>query len=195
MPDAPAHDTWSVLVMDLYHYMDPDEETVVSGFASWDEARAYARARTWSSVEELRKPGMSAEELKHAWWSFGETALVIGAPHYSATDEIDYFVANQASPEQIEWTTPSRRAPVARESPMSMSESDARRIAQDWLAQDVGPECVPWPGGTYGAFGPPGEYFVFPYLPARLGHVVCGSFFVAVHKTSGKVYDLGCVGD
>jgi len=181
--------------MDLYHYMDPDEETVVRGFASWDEARAYARARTWSSVQELRTPGISSAELKRQWWTFGETALVIGAPHYSASDEIDYFVANEPTPEQIDWTAPGQRTSAMQAPSVALSESDARRIAQDWLAQNVEPKSVPWPGGTYGTFGAPDEYFVFTYLPARLGNVLCGSFFVAVHKTSGKVFDLGCVGD
>ncbi len=110
MQDAPAQKTWAVLVMDLFHYMDPEEETLVSGFAIWEDARDYARARTWSSVQELREPGMGAEKLKVQWWSFGETAIVVGEPHYSATDEIDFFLSHEPTAMQIDWTRIASRA-------------------------------------------------------------------------------------
>jgi len=109
MQDGSAQKTWSVVVMDLFHSMDPDEETLVGGFPSWESARDYARARTWSSVHELREPGMSADKLKSQWWLFGETVMVVGDPHYSATDEIDFFVANQPTATQIDWVEIARR--------------------------------------------------------------------------------------
>ena len=48
-----------VIVMDLFHYQDPEHELEVSGFATPEAARAYAEARVRDSVEEFRRPGIS----------------------------------------------------------------------------------------------------------------------------------------
>jgi hypothetical protein len=58
---------YGVLVMDNAHYMDQDEEKIVSGFATLDEAVAYATNRVSSSLEELYKAGMSKRELTELW--------------------------------------------------------------------------------------------------------------------------------
>ena len=106
----PEQKTYSVLVTDLFHYMDKEGATLVDGFSTWEDARAYARARTWSSVQELRTQGMGLDELKQRFLIFGETAMVIGGQNYSAWDDIDYFIANEPRPEEADWSAIGRRA-------------------------------------------------------------------------------------
>ena len=109
MPDTTAPKTWEVYVMDLFHSHDSGEHRWVSGFSTREDACDYARARTWSSVQELCEPGMTAEALKQQWWMFGESASVSGEPHYSGADEIDYFVANA----KIDWIVDSNGVAAA----------------------------------------------------------------------------------
>lgn len=92
---------WSVLVIDMFHY-DPDEETAVRGFRTPEAAKEYARRRTRDSLEELRKPDVTAEELRKMWYSFGEDCLVIGGD-YAGLSELDFFIANPATPEERDW--------------------------------------------------------------------------------------------
>jgi hypothetical protein len=40
---------------------------------------------------------------------FGESVSVMGEPHYSGYDEIDFFVANEPSSAQMVWTDPAGR--------------------------------------------------------------------------------------
>ena len=100
--------SYSVLVMDLFHFMDKKEEALETGFPTWEAARCYARARTWSSVQEHRKEGLSADEVKRLWMAFGESAIVIGGPHYSAKDDIEYFLEHEPSPEETDYSKIAR---------------------------------------------------------------------------------------
>jgi len=86
--------TYSVLLIDNAHYMDPETERVVDGFATLDEAIAFARNRVRSSIEELRSPGISKTDLRKLWLIYGENASVIGGD-YSGGNEVDYLIEHQ----------------------------------------------------------------------------------------------------
>ena len=85
---------FSVLIIDNAHYMEPETERVVDGFATLDEAIAFAKKRVRASVEELRSPGISKTDLRKLWLIYGENAIVIGG-NYSGADDVDYFIANR----------------------------------------------------------------------------------------------------
>lgn len=99
---------YAVLVIDMYDY-DEESEVVVGDFPSFETAREYARRRTRDSVEELRKPGESNEDLGGMWGLFGEDCLVVGAkpdrpdPLYTGYSELDFFVQHPASEEERDW--------------------------------------------------------------------------------------------
>lgn len=94
-------ETFNVLVLDMFHYMDEDEEIEVGGFATRELAREYARRRTRDSIEELRPPG-STENVRSLWYSFGEDCVVVG-DGYCGGHELDFFIANPATEEERDW--------------------------------------------------------------------------------------------
>ena len=100
---TPMTGPYSVLVFDMAHTHD-DGEHVVSGFATLDDARLYARRRTRASVEELRKPGLADAELRRLWYLYGEDCKVMG-DGYSGADDLDRFIAEPARGGDIDWTT------------------------------------------------------------------------------------------
>ena len=85
---------FSVLIIDNAHYMEPETERVIDGFATLDEAIAFAKKRVRDSVEELRSPGISKTDLRKLWLLYGENTTVIGG-HYSGTDDVDYFIEHR----------------------------------------------------------------------------------------------------
>ncbi|MGX5840831.1 hypothetical protein ACWGTI_08930 [Mesorhizobium sp. ArgA1] len=60
----PGEPPFAVLVFDMAKTGEPDGEQLISGFATLDAATSYAIARVRASVEELRKPGIAAAELR-----------------------------------------------------------------------------------------------------------------------------------
>ena len=92
----------------MFHH-DPDDDMIVRGFATFDAAREYARRRARDSLEELRKAGITDEELRRMWYSFGEDCLVIGGDYASVSD-LDFFVANPATTEERDWRAMEREA-------------------------------------------------------------------------------------
>jgi hypothetical protein len=82
--------------------MDEDEETLVTGFPSFEIAREYARRRTRDSLEEQRESSANAADLRDRWFSFGEDCLVIGGG-YAGNSELDFFIGNPASPQETDW--------------------------------------------------------------------------------------------
>lgn len=95
--------TWSVVVIDMYHYMDPEDgERIIEGFLRQEDAIEYARRRTRCSLEEQRSGAKNAEDLRSRWFAFGEDCLVPGTG-YKGLDDLDDFIANPATPEEIDW--------------------------------------------------------------------------------------------
>ena len=82
---------YSVLIIDMAHYQEPDSEKVITGFVTEEEAIVYARRRVRDSLTELRKPNQSKEELRQLWAIYGEDALVIGTG-YTVSDELDILL-------------------------------------------------------------------------------------------------------
>ncbi len=88
---------YSVLVVDMARYADPEGERAVGGFETFEAAKAYARHLVRRSVEDLRAPGQPAGELRRLWHLFGEDALVVGgAERYAGSHELDYFIGHPA---------------------------------------------------------------------------------------------------
>lgn len=87
-----------VRIMDLSGGNGSDPVEVVRGFSSLAHANAFARRRVRDSVEVCRAPGMSAAEVRDAWFAFGEDAVVDGAAEgaWSSGAELADFVAHPA---------------------------------------------------------------------------------------------------
>lgn len=91
--------SWEVTTFDMYDY---GSKTYVGGFPTFELAREYARRRTRDSLEELRPQSTDAEDLKQRWILFGEDCIVVPGP-YSGKAELDFFIANPATPEERDW--------------------------------------------------------------------------------------------
>ena len=105
--------SYSVLIIDMYHYQDSDGESTVDGFPSFELAREFARRRVRDSVEECRKPGQNRKRLREQWHMFGEDALVTGGERYSGRDELDFFIDHPATAEERDWKAIKRLAGIA----------------------------------------------------------------------------------
>ena len=99
--DSPADHEFSVIVFDMAHTGEPDAERIVHGFGSLAEARAYAEARVRSSVEELRKRGIAAAELRILWFLYSEDCKVIGDT--AGSTDIDLYIAVPVAPSECVW--------------------------------------------------------------------------------------------
>lgn len=96
-------ESFSVLIIDMYNH-DPAGDYVIGGFPTFALAKEFARRWVRGSVEELRRPGQSQDELRRLWFMFGEDASVLGGePHYAGSHELDYFVAHPATRDERDW--------------------------------------------------------------------------------------------
>ncbi|GEM_PF-3206652 len=96
---------YAVIVCDLFNRHEPDHEVAVLGFPSRELAVEYARRRTWSSVEQMREPGLSREEVRRRWQALGEDCRVVGPEGviYVASAELDRFLEHPIPPERRDW--------------------------------------------------------------------------------------------
>ncbi|RME42703.1 MAG: hypothetical protein D6791_17135 [Chloroflexi bacterium] len=97
--------SYTVIVCDMFHYADPEHEIEVPGFPTGEAAIEYARRRVRSSLEALRKPGQTPEELRHLWYTFGEDCRVVGPEGvvYRASEELERFIRHPATPEACDY--------------------------------------------------------------------------------------------
>lgn len=95
--------TYAVSIIEMSRYQDGDDGYTISGFPSFEMAREFARRWVRDSIEELRRPGTSGEELRKVWTIFGEDAVVIGDEYYAGSQEMDFFIANPATPQERDW--------------------------------------------------------------------------------------------
>ena len=103
MAFVPDEREWAVLVMDLGRHQDPEGETLVEGFPTYQQAKEYAKRRTRASVEEVRGQVLSPELIRSHWMAFGESCLVVGED-YRASEEIEFFIWHRPnSPEELDW--------------------------------------------------------------------------------------------
>lgn len=93
---------YNVVIREMSKAESPDEEWVAGEFDALDTAKEFARRWVRDSVEALRRPEQSPEELRKQWALFGDDAVVEGAG-FSASSELDAFVATPATPEQRDW--------------------------------------------------------------------------------------------
>ena len=100
---------WSVCVIDMFSYQEPDGDFEITGFADEATATEYARRRTRDSLESLRKEATSDEDLRQRWFSFGEDCLVMGGS-YKGLSELAHFIKHPATESEHNWAalTPSR---------------------------------------------------------------------------------------
>ena len=96
---------YSVIVCDLFHAHEPDHETWIPGFPTRELAIEYARRRTWTSVDQMREPGLSPQEIRRRWLAMGEDCRVVGPEGvvYMARAELDTFLAQPPPPERRDW--------------------------------------------------------------------------------------------
>ena len=105
--------TYSVLVIDMYHY-DSESNFSIKGFPTLELAKEFARRWTRDSLEELRKPGQTKEELRKQWFTFGEDAMVVGGD-YSGYSELDFFIDHPATKEERDWQSIEKAAGIEEE--------------------------------------------------------------------------------
>jgi hypothetical protein len=98
----------SVLVIDMSHYQEAGSEMLISGFVAREEAIEYARRRVRASLEELRTANQTPEALRRLWAIYGEEAIVVGA-NYSASSELDHFIAQPATEAEGDWRAIEKR--------------------------------------------------------------------------------------
>lgn len=101
---------YSVLVIDNFH-LDPEEDYIIDGFPTLELAKEFARRRTRATIEEFRKEGKSKEEIIKLWHTFGESCSVLGGG-YAASSELDFFIENPATKEEIDWIAVKKEAGI-----------------------------------------------------------------------------------
>lgn len=93
---------YSVLIIEMSHYQDPEGEYEISGFPSIELAKEFARRYVRDSVEELRKLNQNPDQLRKLWFIYGEDASVIGGD-YHGSSELQYFIDHPATDEERDW--------------------------------------------------------------------------------------------
>ena len=100
---------FSVLIIDMSY--DEEKDFAVRGFPTVQLANEFARRWVRASVEELREPEQTREELRRLWHMFGQDASVLGGePHYAGSHELDYFIEHPATGEERDWQAIKRLA-------------------------------------------------------------------------------------
>lgn len=94
--------TYSIRIVENSHFDDSEGIYLIEGFATFSLAAEFARRWVRDSLEELRRPNQSQDELRKLWFLFGEDAVVVGN-HYSGSAELDFFIEHPATPEERDW--------------------------------------------------------------------------------------------
>ncbi len=103
--------TFSVYIEDLHS--TKGGPWVIEGFPTLDLAREFARRWVRDSLEEMRKPNQTHEELKTIWSEFGDKASVkLEDGYYEVSSEIDDFIDHPATPEERDWKTIKKKAGI-----------------------------------------------------------------------------------
>jgi len=70
--------SYTVMVDDNFHYMDPDERWEYGTYPTIDEAMAMCRQLVDSWLADHHKPGMTAAELYEQYSFFGDDPFIVG---------------------------------------------------------------------------------------------------------------------
>lgn len=100
-----------VRILDLSGANGTEPVEVVRGFTSLAHANAFARRRVRDSVEICRGRGMTAEQVRDAWFTFGEDAELGGTADgpplegawRSATELADFAATPCRDREERNW--------------------------------------------------------------------------------------------
>jgi hypothetical protein len=112
-PRARRAGTYSVMILDMFHIsQDEGSSYTIDGFPTLELAKEFARRWVRDSLEELRTPGQTREELRAHWFTFGEDAVVLGG-NYSGCSELDFFIDHPATPEERDWQAIKKEAGIA----------------------------------------------------------------------------------
>lgn len=102
---------YAVLIIDMSY--DAEKDFVISGFPTLELANEFARRWVRDSLEELRQPAQTREELRRAWHMFGDDASVLGSePHYAGSHDLDYFIEHPATAGERNWQEIKRLAGI-----------------------------------------------------------------------------------
>lgn len=83
---------YTVTILDMAHYQDPDHEKTITGFSTFDAAKAYAIEQVKGSLADCTSDTMTSEEKKQAWTMYGLDAIVIGeGQSYTISQEESLF--------------------------------------------------------------------------------------------------------
>ena len=118
---------YSVVILDMFHYQDPEHEYEINGFSSLDHAQEYARRRVRDSLEDFRDQGKSDDEIGGDGYQFGEDAVVIGG-NYAGASELEFFIQHPATTEERDWQSiePNEEAAQLDESLVRFKEQSKR---------------------------------------------------------------------
>jgi hypothetical protein len=94
---------FQVCVLQMFRFMGEGAEIYVSGFATVELAREYAKRRTRDTLEEQRPGRINAEDLRDHWHRWGEDCMVFGG-NYRGAKDVDFFIVQPATPEERDWT-------------------------------------------------------------------------------------------
>lgn len=100
---------WDVMVLEMNHHGDDDGSYTAARFNSKHLAIEYARRIVWESVQNLRRPGMTPKDLRETWYCLGDDAGVSGTAYWGSS-ELDWFIANTATPEDLDLATLEKMA-------------------------------------------------------------------------------------
>jgi hypothetical protein len=95
-----------VRIRDLSGASGSEPSEVVRGFTSLAHANAFARRYVRDSIERCRAPGMTPEQLREAWFAFGEDAEVEGVGEgawRSGTELAAFLAARCRDAEERNW--------------------------------------------------------------------------------------------
>ena len=68
---------YKVMVDDNFHYQDSDERRQHGVYETKEEALAVCRRIVDKSLNEMQKPGLSADALYSAYTSFGDDPFIV----------------------------------------------------------------------------------------------------------------------
>ena len=111
-PRARRAGTYSVMILDMSHHGDEGSSYTIDGFPTLELAMEFARRWVRDSLEELRTPGQTREELRAQWFTFGEDAVVLGG-NYAGCSELDFFLDHPATAAERDWQAIKKEARIA----------------------------------------------------------------------------------
>lgn len=134
-----------VLTYDRYNLGWGEPGTFYEGFADRESAMEFSRRWLRDSLETLRKPGQTKDELHARWSDWGEEAVAYspGSGEYRASRDLDTFIDHPATPAERDWRAilnksgvTVARYPSARTEPPITGEVDLDVDFGSWFSAE-----------------------------------------------------------